>query len=281
MKIFEIQISEILRLGRHMLACMNDGSWVVKHGEFGSTTHDAELRADVELGNFYRGKLFGLSGVRWVSVEGQPDESLNGGEYWATVDPLDGSLNFKTKGKSLGLPFSSCITVLSHKCDASFSDVVAAGVIDLRLGDVWSAHRENNGYVSCMNGEKAVTARSEKLDLTQMVVIGEFYYPENRDRLCKAFAGKKGWLRNPGSAAYEMALIASGQAVAYICDRQKQHELGAAYALVKGAGGVAVDFDGKDLGSRMYDFKMQTPVVLAANQRIADEIVQLINNQKA
>ncbi|HRH31779.1 MAG TPA: inositol monophosphatase family protein, partial [bacterium] len=101
--------------------------------------------------------------------------------------------------------------------------------------------------------------------------------PENREKVFRAFSDVKGWLRSPGSAAYEMASVASGQAAAFICDRQKQHELGAGYALVKGAGGVAVDWDGQDLGSRVYDFKTQTPVILAANRQIADQLLELLN----
>jgi fructose-1,6-bisphosphatase/inositol monophosphatase family enzyme len=105
------------------------------------------------------------------------------------------------------------------------------------------------------------------------------YYPDNRQRLARAFAGEKGWLRSCGSAAYEMALVASGTAVAFVCGSQKQHELGAGYALVKGAGGVAVDWDGRDLGVRTYDFKTQTPVVLACNMAIADQILERLHRE--
>lgn len=74
-----------------------------------------------------------------------------------------------------------------------------------------------------------------------------------------------------------MALVASGQAVAFICDRQKMHELGAGYALVKGAGGVVVDFEGNDLGPKEYDFNKQMPVILAANKNIVDQLIELIH----
>jgi len=46
---------------------------------------------------------------------------------------------------------------------------------------------------------------------------------------------------------------------------------------VKGAGGVAVDWDGNDLGPRTYDFKTQTPCILAANQAIAEQILERLH----
>ncbi len=254
------------------------GEIVVPGGAFGDANQDTELKADRYLGELILRELEKSSiPIGCVNVEGMQAVELGGSTCWATIDPLDGSLNFKTKGGTLGLPYSSCITLLRHKASARFQDVICAGVIDLRNGDLWLTWHDGTRFHTTLNRMPAKTAEETKLDLGRMIVFGEMYYPENREKLADAFAGKKGWLRNPGSAAYEMALISSGQAVAYICDRQKQHELGAAYALVKGAGGIVTDWEGHPLDERSYDFVSQTPVVLACNRDISDQLLELLH----
>jgi len=279
---------------RKKIRQIEDGSKVVKQGgAFGDLHNDTEIKADKVLGDLFARRFLKLNPHR-LAVEGGIDKELRQhGSHSIFVDPLDGSLNYKTKGASLGLPYSAVVTVLNeydnsrfHEHKSLFHSLEAGAIMDLRNGDLWQHFKsikavDGTGLLTwgetLFNGKTCRPILERTLDLGSQIVIGEFYYTENRERLVKAFTGRKGWLRNPGSAAYEMALVSSGQAAAYICDRQKQHELGAAYLLVKGAGGVAVDFDGKDLGERVYDFKTQTPVVLAANQSIADQILELLN----
>jgi fructose-1,6-bisphosphatase/inositol monophosphatase family enzyme len=294
-----------LRAALTKLRQLKDGEAVIKQGvAFGDLHNDTEIKADKILGEFltHHPKGFSLREVRQFTVEGFGEYQLHEDDFgtwminpmdpnqapppeglWVTIDPLDGSLDFQTRGPAQGLPYSACITVLKRRDGATFDDVVAAGVIDLRNGDCWVSSVDDTGQYHTLcypagsdESVSCTTVATDTLNLGSQIVIGEFYYPENREKLARAFAGKKGWLRNPGSAAYEMALIGNGTAVAFICDRQKQHELGAGYALTKGAGGVAVDFEGKDLGTRSYDFKTQTPVILAANMRIAEQILTLL-----
>lgn len=275
---FRRNIEGCLADAKKELDKLEEGRHVVSEGSaFGAVESDVEIAADVFLGEFICDRLSEDKAIARITVEGAVGDKLfPNGWAWVTVDPLDGSLNYFSSGDSLGLPYSACITVLSRQPEggAAFNDVLAAGVIDLRGGDLWSASWHNGEYRTYFNGRRTRTQDVRDLDLGRMIVVGEMYYPENRDKLAKAFAGTKGWLRNPGSAAYEMALIASGTAAAYICDRQKQHELGAAFALVKGAGGVALTSGKQDLGQVPYDFRTQTPVVLAANEHIANQLFE-------
>lgn len=289
---------------------LTGGADIVHQGAaFGDLKDDTEIRADRELGELFR-KSFSSAKfmAHRITVEGFAEDAYPGHEpfydkgLWYCVDPLDGSLNYKL-GQSLfglpqALPYTACVTVLRKSDSAVFQDVIAVAIADLRTGDIWSASSDmvSGGYRGApppvFNADAELNGRSLyrgetyhqgqarrhlQLDLGSQIVIGEMYYPENREKLARAFAGKKGYLRSFGSAAFEMALVASGTAVAFVCDRQKQHELGAGYALVKGAGGVAVDWDGKDLGPHAYHFKTQTPCVLAANAAIADEILELLH----
>lgn len=270
---------------RKWLAEMLGGEEIERAGTaFGALEDDTELRADRLLGERFLEAFSVLDFFAdTISIEGmgerRPEHEARklfgpGVGLWYCIDPLDGSLNYRMRRGTAGLPYASCVTVLQRRQDATFGDIRCACIVDLRNGDWWGVAQ---GRETHLNHRPAHTlAQAMSLDLGSQIVIGEMYYPENREKLARAFVGKKGYLRSIGSAAYEMAMVANGTAVAFVCDRQKQHELGAGYALVKGAGGVAVDWDGKDLGPRAYDFKTQTPCVLAANAAIADAVLELL-----
>src|SRR5690606_35915085 len=133
------------------------------------------------------------------------------------------SLNYKTRGGSMGLPYSAVVTVAEkgiiwpplERDRLYFHSIVSAGIVDLRNGDAWIHSKSCQGVdgdpvysyaQTLLNGAPVQTMQETTLDLGRMIVIGEMYYPENRERLVRAFSDAKGWLRNPGSAGYEMAL---------------------------------------------------------------------------
>lgn len=278
-------LARILHGAKKALYACKDGGRIMKQGAaFGDMAHDTDLRADRVLGERLMDGFRSLPGIARITIEGcTSDLLIRDRGFWVTIDPLDGSLNFLRHGGTIGFPFTCCVTILDRAKDATFNNIVMAGVLDLRdtngAGDLWIAERTDEGFRTTLNGVPIIPSSDHVLDLGHQIVIGEFYYPEHREKLARLFAGTKGWLRNPGSAAYEMACVASGQAVAFLCDRQKQHELGAGYALVKGAGGVAIDWDGVDLATRPYLFHTQTPAILAANMHIADHLLDLIKTR--
>lgn len=281
-------VQAALVAGKSHLWQLKDGREVEREGgAFGELGNDTELRGDKRLGEFLADYLAEhCPFVERVTVEGLGERASHaGGRLWVTIDPIDGSLNYQHAGDMAGFPFSACITVLENSDRVTFGDVVAAGVIDLRrdLEDIWLTERTPDGYATtCGNLKRGLrrarTLQADTLDIGKMNLLGEMYYPDNREQVVRALRGKKGWLRSPGSAAYEMASVASGQAVATVCNAQKQHELGAGFALVLGAGGVAVDWDGRDLHDRIYEFNTtQTPMILAANRRIAEQLIEQLN----
>jgi myo-inositol-1(or 4)-monophosphatase len=249
-----------------------EGSQIIGSGEaFGD---DIEIRADFLLGQTIADFLKEQKVNCRLQIEGR-EEMLLGpspAKYYIAVDPLDGSLNFAKKGKTLGLPFSCSISVFSShdKGECHFQDVEVAGCIDLRNGDLWLAEKRKGCF---LNGILCHTSGADKIDIKKGIIIGEMYYPESRELLYQIFKGERGWLRNPGSSAYEMSLVTSGQVDAYICDRQKLDILGMAYLMVKEAGGAVIDFDGNDLGTKEYVFHSQMPVILAATKFLSSEIL--------
>jgi fructose-1,6-bisphosphatase/inositol monophosphatase family enzyme len=278
------------------LQTITDGTTILRQGaSFGDLTNDTELKADRLLGQELANVCQETPGVTRVTVEGLGDfvcvegkgwmrrDQLGDDEIavlpqglWVCIDPIDGSLNFKMRGRSLGGPFTTVITVLAKNNNATFNDIIAAGVIDLRIesGDTWVAYKDEHGAArTYFKGKLARTSDAEALDPGSQIIFAETYYPGNRDWVNRLFNGQKGNFSRLGSAGYEMACVAIGVAVAFLCNNQKQHELGAAYLLVKGAGGVAIDCGGGNLATHPYVFHKQTPVILAANQRIVADIL--------
>jgi fructose-1,6-bisphosphatase/inositol monophosphatase family enzyme len=263
---------------RKTLLSLQDGNTVEKEGDSGSTTNDEELKADRIVGEAARDHFLAFAKVNTVEVEGLGIfEGNSNGEYDVKIDPLDASLNYKNKGNIVTLfPYAGVITIVRHVGgQATFDDIADAGVMSFSSAepDHWTAYE---GRPTVLNGYNAVPYSGE-LSLTKTTVIGEMYYSTNRARLVRAFRDQNGYLRSPGCAAIEMACVSSGQAAAFICMSQKAHELGAAYRLVTNAGGVVVDWSGKSLGSQPYDFNKKYPAIVAANQKTADWILELLN----
>jgi len=286
-KEFDIQtLSSVLESAHERFNLLDkSGVEVVSQGKgFGLLGEDTEIKADKymgevlveELANAFSGRplVIEVEGAGKFFIEG--DRETGEGSYYVVVDPLDGSLNYKAKGETLGLPFSSVVTVFD-RAKPTFSDCILAGVVDLRTGDIWTAEKDKGCF---LNGKPCKTSDRQEVDLLNGIVIAEMYYPENREMVSCIFGYQKGWLRNPGSAAYEMAMVASGNFDAFICDRQKSHELGAAYLLVKEAGGEILDHFGKVLDNKAYRFESQVPVVVAASTAMAEKIVDAIKIRK-
>lgn len=285
--VYTSQILNILQKAKRNLARLERGGDIVKEGSgFGDLLNDTDIRADHVVGRFLQKAIGNLSEnvVARVTVEGLEDRVVRKHGLWVCADPIDGSLNYKTRGRTMGNPYTVVVTVFSKYEGATFDDVVFAAVLDLRpqSSDLWYAWREFSGVFrgTWLNDELITTSAETKLDPGSQIIMTETYYPKNREALLHLFDGQKGNFSRLGSAAYEMTLVSSGNAIAFLCCSQKNHELGATQLLVRAAGGVAVDWDGVSIGSRLYDFRAQTPIILAANQSIADEIVSRLKASK-
>lgn len=251
---------------------------------FGSLSNDTDIKMDMVLGQCAIKELEKLNLFKRITVEGFKDIIISGSSsnLWICIDPLDGSLNYKSSIGNIGLPYAAAVTVLDRVEKAKFNNIVAAGILDFVGDNFVIAHREGDKIITKLNGKVFKLSKESRstseIDIANNIIIGENYYYNNRNILSKVFNGKNGWLRNPGSAAYEMMLTAIGISKAFICNTQKQHELGAGYLLIKGTGGAAIDFNMKDLSEREYDFNSKISCIFAVNEDLADRIWAAIWN---
>lgn len=265
-------IEECLKGVYKFLLTLEKGGDIIKEGGvFGDLKNDTVIRADEEANEVIL-NILKKSGVSFKVFSEECELTIGDNPTkLVAIDPLDGSLNFRRNKR---LPYAAVIAIFSS-LKPKFIDAEIGGVIDLRNGTLWIAEKGKGCYV---NGAECQTSGKKEVD-GESIIIGEFYYPENREIVTKAFRDFKGYLRNPGASAYEMTFVADGAVDLYISNQQKNHELGTAYLLIKEAGGTVIDFDGNDIGKRDYEFNSQTPVIAAATLELAEDTLRRI--QKA
>lgn len=274
-------IEEALIKACEFLPTLKEGGNIVERGVgFGDLENDTSIKADVEVDQAILDSLRRTKqNFKVISEEGEYVIGSNP-EYLITIDSVDGSLNYRRGGWLPGsaLPYTATMAMFDS-LKPRFSNALIAGTIDLRNGNLVMAERDNGCYVRRLYGEWSqckVSGRRTFGDERDWIIVAESYYPDNRRLIAEAFNDLTGWIRNPGSAAYEFALVALGITDAFICKTQKNHELGPAYLLIKEAGGVVTDFYGNDIGGQQYEFNTKTPVVAAATPELLEEILERI-----
>ena len=279
-----------------------------------SSLKDAEVRADrvvTEAILTFLAKNRSDHPFAKAVFEGRETQDVHGekGEIVLFVDPCDGSLNAQDAGIMNGFPHVLVLTVAPART-CCFRDLQAVLVLDLRAStdDVWIMVRSGDRVHGIFSpsirslrpfGVMKPSAHA-KIELGKMNIVGELYYPGNREVMMRIVGEEKGWIRNPGSAAYEMASIASRQAHLYFCKTQKQHEAGIAYMAAEAmraedglTGPLVTDFQGRSLDLCAYRFQeeawkdpttktgfvttaVQTEIVFATSRGILEDFLDRV-----
>ena len=163
----------------------------------------------------------------------------NRDRYWA-LDPIDGTANYVR-----GLPLCAVsLALVDH-------DHPVVGVIRLPfLGQLYTAEHGRGAYEA--GRRLQVSATAELRDA--IVAIGDYAVGDgangkNRARLTltRYLAEKAQRVRMLGTAAIDLAWVASGQLDASLTLSNKPWDMAAGALLVQEAGGRVVDRDGTDL----------------------------------
>lgn len=296
-------LTDCLKGVEKVLKVLGDtGREILRQGEnFGDLKNDTELRADHEVGRvlleYFQSRrevgritieggadMVCLDG-KWLNYEEGMEDQLPDDAKWVCIDPLDGSLNYRNSLPEFGvyLPHAVCITVLSTTKSPTFNQVRQSMVYN--LGGRVSVLANTDEYLDMSRQQLLVngTSHHPKLrrvnpdfDPGKLIMLMDFYYPENRNLAHDLFKNEKGYFRSYGSASWEMALVAMGDADLYVSISQKQHELGAGYRMIKAVGGACCDFSGNDIGLRPYDFRTPLPVVMSAYPNLVEEFLSLV-----
>jgi len=178
-------------------------------------------------------------------------------------DPLDGSTNYKL-GKNL-LPYGlliACYNGLTPR----FKDVVASGAIE---------YTTNLGWIYDGKITRSLDNKVVKLDKRWNIskstpVYLDLYYKKAYDAF--SLLPEKVHIRwmgsNIGSLTYTLAQVSAVMG-AY---QMRPEEIGTMVSLIKGAGGVALDHKGNDLGEVVFSTE-NTYQILAGNKDVVNFMV--------
>lgn len=286
MELFHI-IDNILTSGYNHLGNLADSGISLKENPGSSDVkNEIELSADKQLAEYFIKTLSQDSEIKdsisKIVIKNQEKTWTGNGSLGIFINPLNGSLNFLHKSINIGLPYTSIITI-TDTCQApKLKNIITSGIIDLRTGFKWISIKNEKQFITTFRNLPCNPCPIKKLNTPKTIIVGEICCPQNKEILYKLSQNQTGGIKNLGSPAYEMALIATGQVSAYICDHQEQLELGAAYTLIQGLQHlehppVIMDWQGKSLDENAFSLNTQTPVIITANQAIANQILEKIN----
>lgn len=195
------------------------------------------------------GEKSGVSGHRWV------------------IDPIDG-----TRAFICGAPVWT--TLIGYEMDG----IPISGLISQPFtGENWIAvpdhptiyDRNGTSYHAHVSGEENLATARIMITDTR---AGEYLSKDESDVLLSLT--RKCRLCRQGLDSYGFALLASGQLDLVVEAALNWHDIAAVNPVVKGAGGVAVTWQGHEITP---DFPGGR-VILAASQKLAEDVVDLLRD---
>lgn len=182
-------------------------------------------------------------------------------------DPLDGSTNYKL-GKNL-LPYGLLIACF-RGLNPQLKDVVTSGAIEYttQLGWIYDGHR-----TTTLEGQRVILDKDWIINSFTPVYF-DLYYKKAYD----AFAPLAQQLHirwsgsNIGSLTYTMAQVSAAMG-AY---QMRPEEIGTMVSLIKGAGGIAVDHKGNDLGEYVFSSESVYQII-AGNKAVVEFAIRKLS----
>ena len=202
------------------------------HLEVNSTyAHDIKLAADVECQELiYQILLDHFPKTRCIGEEG---DSQNPGdpnaEHEWIVDPIDGTMNL-----AMGIPHF-CVSIAAR--EVATKRIILGVIYDPLRRELFTAERGSGTY---MNGVRQRVSMRNKLS-EAVLAVGFAKSQESIDHclaLYQHYGSSARKLRAMGSAALDLAYVASGRMDAYIEQGVNLWDVAAGWVLVEEAGGV-------------------------------------------
>ncbi len=190
----------------------------------------------------------------------------NDPKFLLAFDPLDGSTNYKI-GNML-LPFGALIAFYDGP-KPRLSSVVAAGAIEYTRDLAWVS---DGIKTTDLSGGLVILKTDWSINRSTPVYL-DLYYREGYEKYL-ALAQKIS-IRNTGSTIGNLSYVLSNVAAGLggVCMRAE--EIGAVYALIKGAGGIAVNNDGVDLGKEFFEPEKTYPILAGSKPIVQFSIDQM------
>lgn len=240
------------------------------------TSHkDLLTEADLQSQRVIQEKLtdgLRLNGVKMSEIGFIAEENLNiAGSHQFIIDPLDGTSNFAS-----GVEFFAIS--IAHL----YQNQIIEGVIYDPIRDNLFSARRGEGAFKKVNGKieklsiKKQALRDLVIDVSLSVRVGD---PYKLFEIYKKLTQHVRKLRSFGSIALNLCLTADSVFGAVLRKKSMVWDIAAGDLIVREAGGVLTDWQGKDL---VYDFaNPKKPYEFIAGHRdTISEIIKIINNDR-
>ncbi len=221
-------------------------------------------------------RFFSESGIPVIIYDeedkGKPFFTCSNPKYGIYIDPVDGTFNYQRGGV---LPSTTVISVFNYSENLKFEDAIFGAIMDLKTKDLWYAKKRGG---CCFNEKRVITSGKKDLGKDTFLMIDQGPCPSIREIEKFSEIYNSSWPHNVSSAGFHLAGVSSGHFDAFIGPLQKAHELGAGNLLVKEAGGVVIDFNGRPIDEEDFDFNKTYPIIAAATPKLAERLRRLIDN---
>jgi myo-inositol-1(or 4)-monophosphatase len=205
--------------------------------------------------------LAGASGGRMVGEELSPD-IVTDGLVWI-VDPLDGTTNFLHGYPSYAVSIAAAV-----------DGVLQAGVVlNVPHKEMYTASRGKGAW---LDGRRLAVSR---IDDPEFALVGTGFpfrdlthLQEYQSQFARVAASTSG-IRRAGAAALDLADVAAGRFDGFWEQRLSAWDIAAGTLLIREAGGVITDFNGRDIG-------IEHTGVVAGNPAMHDWLLAILSANK-
>jgi fructose-1,6-bisphosphatase/inositol monophosphatase family enzyme len=186
--------------------------------------------------------------------------------YTFSMDPLDGSVNY-LRGKEM-LPFGTLVAFFDG-LQPILDDVLVAGMIEHTTGYFYIFDGKDTFD---QNGDKVTLSPDWEVHKTTPVYLDTYY--KAGMKAYTSFA-EEVFIRSSGSVVGNLMFTLSNVSACMGGISVRAEEIGAVYALIKGAGGIVLDHEGIPIGGKLFYPKGEYPLI-AGNEKVAKFMVSRI-----
>lgn len=223
----------------------------------GNVVTEADIRAEKEIIRL----ILADFPEHGILAEETKSEGVPQQDYVWIVDPLDGSKNY-----SKGLPIYSISVALLHKGNPIAGVIFAPCLKDLFVANLTGTYR---------NGEKMTVTKTEQLNKA-LLASGYPYAVKENPLHCmeaeNAMIQSEAQVNNLGTSVLHLAYVAAGVFDGKFHAGLRAWDVAAASLMIKQAGGVLTNWEGKSLNLLTLDIID----VLASNGHLHDQMLAKI-----
>jgi myo-inositol-1(or 4)-monophosphatase len=191
---------------------------------------------------------------------------MGGGETVVIADPIDGSKNAVS-----GIPFyCASIAVAEGK---TLGDIRYAYVLNLISGEeFWS----EKGTGSFLNGRRLIAQQDEELYLSAY----EAQSPGRDIPLILPLLSRSRKTRCLGAIALDLSYLASGAVSVFVSSSpSRSFDFAAGYLLIREAGGVFTDMQGKDIEHVRLGLARSSTLLASGNEGLHRKVLELLSKK--